>query len=45
MAMILIEDNHFAGYGYFDEFTELKTKEDFKLWLNMLTISLMQMIW
>ena len=30
MAMILIEDSHFAGYGYFDEFTELKTKEDFK---------------
>lgn len=29
-SLILIENGHFAGFGYFDEYAQLNSKEDFK---------------
>ena len=29
-SLILIEDGHYRGFGYFDEYTQLNSKEDFQ---------------
>ncbi|MGZ4079277.1 MAG: hypothetical protein ACXVDW_17655, partial [Bacteroidia bacterium] len=29
-SVVLIEKGHFSGYGYFDEYTQISSKEDIK---------------
>ncbi|MDO9187222.1 MAG: exonuclease domain-containing protein [Bacteroidia bacterium] len=44
-SVILIENRHYAGYGYFDSTAQISSPEEFKGLIKKLPITPMRMIW